>query len=66
MSADKDWEGFMLRKETGYEGKRNKNLLKVKKFYDAEYEVIDYAIEEAEVVRHGRQDTIPMLELKYG
>ena len=51
----------MLRKETGYEGKRNKNLLKVKKFYDAEYEVIDYAIEEAEVVRHGRQDTIPML-----
>ena len=61
MSADKDWEGFMLRKETGYEGKRNKNLLKVKKFYDAEYKVIDYAIEEAEVVRHGRQDTIPML-----
>ena len=61
MSADKGWEGFMLHKETGYEGKRNKNLLKVKKFYDAEYEVIDYAIEEAEVVRHGRQDTIPML-----
>jgi DNA ligase-1 len=51
----------MIRKDVGYEGKRSKNLQKVKKFYDAEYVVVDYAIEEAEVVRHGRQDTIPML-----
>ena len=31
------YEGVMLRKNTGYEGKRTKNLLKVKKFFDAEY-----------------------------
>lgn len=31
------WEGIMLRKNTDYEGKRSNNLLKVKKFFDAEY-----------------------------
>ena len=61
MSAEKGWEGFMLRKNVGYEGKRTKNLVKVKKFFDAEYEVLDYDIDEHEVVRYGRQDTIPML-----
>ena len=61
ISSDNKWEGFMIRKDVGYEGKRSKNLQKVKKFYDAEYEVVDYDIEEHEVVRHGRQDTIPML-----
>ena len=25
------WEGFMVRKDVGYEGKRSKNLLKIKK-----------------------------------
>ena len=29
-------EGVMLRKNVGYEGKRSQNLLKVKKFFDAE------------------------------
>ena len=61
MATDNNWEGFMLRKDTFYEGKRSKNLLKVKKFFDAEYKVVDYDVEEHEVVRHGRQDTIPML-----
>ena len=61
MAGDNNWEGFMLRKDTFYEGKRSKNLLKVKKFFDAEYKVVDYDVEEHEVVRHGRQDTIPML-----
>jgi len=60
-SSELNWEGFMLRKDTFYEGKRSKNLLKVKKFFDAEYKVVDYDVEEHEVVRHGRQDTIPML-----
>jgi len=31
------YEGVMLRKNVGYEGKRSKNLLKCKKFHDAEY-----------------------------
>ncbi len=35
------WEGVMLRKNVEYKGKRSKDLLKVKTFHDAEYEVID-------------------------
>ena len=61
MANDSNWEGFMLRKDVPYEGKRTKNLLKVKKFYDAEYEVIDYDTDLAEVVRDGRSETIEML-----
>jgi|TARA_B100000035_G_scaffold124210_1_gene105752 DNA ligase-1 len=61
ISAEKGWEGFMLRKNVGYEGKRSKNLVKVKKFHDAEYKVIDYDTDTAEVVRNGRSETIEML-----
>jgi len=34
-----NWEGLILRKDIGYEGKRSRYLLKVKKFNDAEYVV---------------------------
>lgn len=34
------FEGIMVRKNVGYEGKRSNNLLKVKKFHDAEYTVL--------------------------
>tara|TARA_B110001454_G_scaffold215686_1_gene237598 strand:- start:4590 stop:5837 length:1248 start_codon:yes stop_codon:yes gene_type:complete len=61
MAADGKWEGFMLRKDVGYEGKRSKNLVKVKKFFDAEYEVIDFDIDNHEVVRDGKSETIKML-----
>jgi DNA ligase-1 len=33
------WEGIMIRKNVPYQGKRTRDLLKVKKFYDAEYVV---------------------------
>ena len=56
-----NWEGVMLRKNVGYEGKRTKNLLKVKKFHDAEYEVIDFDIDDHEVVRDGKSETMKML-----
>jgi len=61
ISTDNNWEGFMLRKDVSYEGKRTKNLLKVKKFFDAEYEVIDFDIDDHEVVRDGKSETIKML-----
>lgn len=35
------YEGIMIRKDVGYEGKRSHNLLKVKKFHDQEYTVLD-------------------------
>ena len=40
-AADYGWEGIMLRADEPYKGKRSKDLLKVKKFFDDEYEVID-------------------------
>jgi len=35
------FEGIMVRKDIGYEGKRSHNLLKVKKFHDEEYTVLE-------------------------
>ena len=61
LSAAKGWEGFMLRKNVGYEGKRSKNLVKVKKFYDAEYEVLGWDVDQHEVVRDGKSESMTML-----
>jgi DNA ligase-1 len=38
-ATDSGWEGLIIRKNVGYEGKRSNNLLKVKKMHDAEYVV---------------------------
>ena len=51
----------MLRKDVGYEGKRTKNLLKVKKFHDAEYEVLGWDVDQHEVVRDGKSVSMTML-----
>ena len=40
-AEDEGYEGIMVRKNIPYEGKRSHNLLKVKKFHDAEYTVLD-------------------------
>ena len=61
MAADNKWEGVMLRKDVGYEGKRTKNLVKVKKFHDAEYHVRAFDTDKHEVVRDGKSETIEML-----
>ncbi|KAI8597215.1 hypothetical protein EDD21DRAFT_311113 [Dissophora ornata] len=37
--VQRGWEGVMLRKDVGYEGKRSRNLLKIKQFQDAEFTV---------------------------
>ncbi|KAG0210176.1 hypothetical protein BGX28_009616 [Mortierella sp. GBA30] len=36
---ERGWEGIMLRKDVGYEGKRSRNLLKIKQFQEAEFTV---------------------------
>jgi DNA ligase-1 len=54
-------EGVMLRKDSPYEGKRTKNLLKCKKFFDAEYEVLDIDFDEHRVIREGKEVVVPML-----
>jgi DNA ligase 1 len=55
MASDNNWEGVMLRKNIGYEGKRSKNLLKVKKFHDAEYKVVKADFGKMAVVRDGKE-----------
>ena len=47
------WEGLMIRKNVGYEGKRSKNLLKVKKFYDAEYIVKGIEFGDVRYIKEG-------------
>jgi DNA ligase-1 len=40
-AAEKGWEGLIIRKDAPYQGKRSKDVLKVKNFFDAEYVVED-------------------------
>ncbi len=64
--AEKDGhEGVMLRKDVGYEGKRSQNLLKVKKFFDAEYKVESIDFEDHRVIREGKEVVIPMMAQAY-
>ena len=68
MITDADvngFEGVMLRKNVGYEGKRSKNLLKCKKFFDAEYKVESVDFENHRVIREGKEVVVPMLAQAY-
>ena len=40
MAESQDWEGVMLNLDTQYECKRSKNLIKVKKFYTYDLEIV--------------------------
>jgi DNA ligase-1 len=43
------WEGLILRKDTAYQGKRSKDLLKVKKFHREEYKVHSIDVGKIEI-----------------
>lgn len=47
MVKENGWEGFMLRKNVPYKSGRTKDLIKVKKFQDAEYVVKDVTFGKA-------------------
>ena len=55
--AEGGWEGFMLRKDAPYKSGRTKDLLKVKKFKDAEYKVVGY---ESGMMKYGTTE-IPVV-----
>jgi DNA ligase-1 len=61
LATDNNWEGVMLRKNVKYEGKRTNSLLKVKKFFDEEYTVIDVDFDDHRVIREGKEVVMPML-----
>ena len=59
--TDNKWEGFMVRNDVGYEGKRSKNLLKVKTFSDAEYVVKDVEFDNHRIIKGGKEIVERML-----
>ena len=68
MVADAEtqgYEGIMIRKNTAYKGKRSKDILKVKKFHDAEYIVEGCDFEHHRVVKNGKEILMPMLAQVY-
>ena len=60
-ASDYGWEGIMLRADEPYKGKRSKDLLKVKKFFDDEYEVIDVEMGPFRYVLDGKEHEETML-----
>lgn len=57
----KGWEGLIIRKDVGYEGKRSKNMLKCKSFADAEYEVIEVEFGPFRMIENGLEVTKEVL-----
>lgn len=58
---DYGWEGLILRSNSAYKGKRSKDLLKVKKFFDDEYRVVDVKFGPFRYVQDGREQEEEML-----
>jgi DNA ligase-1 len=55
------WEGVMLRSDTPYKGKRSKDLLKYKSFFDDEYEVVDTEMGPFRYILNGKEHEETML-----
>lgn len=60
-ATDNGWEGLILRRDTIYKGKRSNDLLKVKKFFDAEYVVNSIEKGMYQVVEDGERKEIETL-----
>jgi DNA ligase-1 len=54
-ASNKGWEGLMLRADEPYKGKRSKDLLKYKTFFDDEYTVEDVSFGPFRYVKDGRE-----------
>jgi DNA ligase-1 len=58
---DYGWEGVMLRADEPYKGKRSKDLLKVKKFFDDEYTVTAIGVGPFRYIKDGQECEEEML-----
>ena len=56
------YEGIMIRHDVGYEGRRSKNLLKVKKMHDAEYTVTGLDSDVNRIIDAGKEVEEVMLK----
>jgi len=67
-AEDGGWEGLIIRKDVVYEGKRTKDMLKVKKFYDAEYKVVDAVMGPIRFIKEGvevEEDMLSAITIKH-
>lgn len=60
-AVDAGWEGLIIRKDVPYEGKRTNNMLKVKKFFDAEYTVKDVVMGNIRFIEGSKEKEEEML-----
>lgn len=60
-AIDAGHEGIMIRRNTGYKGKRSKDILKVKQMHDAEYKVIGAVNGDIRIIENGVEKTINCL-----
>ena len=60
-AASKNWEGLILRKNSGYQGKRSPDMLKLKQFKEAEYTVENLTYDNLRFVENGKEVTRMML-----
>jgi DNA ligase-1 len=56
-----NWEGLMLRANEPYKGKRSKDLLKYKSFFDDEYKVVDVEMGPFRYVKNSAEHEETML-----
>ena len=61
QSTKQKWEGLMLRADEPYKGKRSKDLLKYKSFFDDEYEVVNVEMGPFRYVSNGQETEETML-----
>jgi DNA ligase-1 len=54
-AKEKGWEGLIARRDVGYEGDRTKNMLKLKEFFDAEYQVVEAIMGAQRVIVEERE-----------
>ena len=64
-AEDFGYEGIMLRRDTVYKGKRSNDILKVKKFHDAEYIVKDLDFATHRIIEDGVEFKKEMLAQIY-
>lgn len=60
-STKNKWEGLMLRADEPYKGKRSKDLLKYKSFFDDEYQVVNAEMGPFRYVLNGKEHEEIML-----
>ena len=60
-SKDQNWEGLIAKRDVPYQKGRTKNMLKIKEFFDAEYEVTGLIMGPQRVIVNGKEVEEEML-----